>query len=86
MLWIWKQTADSSVSEAVNETASYTSSKVMVDGNISKDYSAVNLKAYMVNGNNYFKLRDLGALFDLGVEWDEANNCVLINSENGYTE
>ena len=53
---------------------------------ISLDYAAVNLKAYMINGNNYFKLRDLGRLFDFDVSWDGENNCVLIDSLNSYTE
>ena len=43
------------------------------------------IKPYMINGNNYFKLRDLGELFDFGVSWDGANNCVLIDSETGYS-
>lgn len=54
--------------------------------NISKDYSPVSLRAYMINGNNYFKLRDLGRLFDFDVSWDGENNCVLIDSLNSYTE
>lgn len=53
---------------------------------ISLDYAAVNLKAYMINGNNYFKLRDLGKLFNFDVSWDGENNCVLIDSLNSYTE
>ena len=54
--------------------------------NISKDGKPVALKAYMINGNNYFKLRDLGKLFDFDVSWDGENNCVLIDSESYYTE
>lgn len=54
--------------------------------NIGKDGTSVSLKAYLINGNNYFKLRDLGKLFDFGVSWDGANNCVLIDSESSYTE
>ena len=46
----------------------------------------VALTAYMINGNNYFKLRDLGKLFDFSVSWDEANNCVVIDSTLPYTE
>lgn len=44
------------------------------------------IKPYLINGNNYFKLRDLGNHFDFGVDWDGENNCVLIDSENSYTE
>ena len=55
-------------------------------GDISKDYTQIDITAYMINDNNYFKLRDLGMLFDFDVSWDGANNCVLIDSENFYTE
>ena len=36
--------------------------------------------AYNINGNNYFKLRDIGDLFGFNVDWDAANNCILINT------
>lgn len=60
--------------------------KTAINGtsNISKDYRLVSLKAYMINGNNYFKLRDLGILFDFNVSWDGANNCILIDSNSSY--
>ena len=63
-------------------------SKTATDGtsNIGKDDAPVTLKAYLINGNNYFKLRDLGKLFDFDVSWDGANNCILIDSANSYTE
>lgn len=53
--------------------------------NIGKDNAPVKLAAYLINGNNYFKLRDLGELFDFDVSWDGVNNCVLIDSKNSYT-
>ncbi len=63
-------------------------SKVAVwgTGDISKDHTQIDIKAYMINDNNYFKLRDLGELFDFDVSWDGENNCVLIDSESSYTE
>lgn len=54
--------------------------------NIAKDGVAEHMKAYLINGNNYFKLRDLGKTFDFGVSWDGANNCVLIDSNSYYVE
>lgn len=51
-----------------------------------KDGVSVTLKAYLINGNNYFKLRDLGTLFDFNVSWDGANNCILIDSFSPYSE
>ena len=37
--------------------------------------------AYLIDGNNYFKLRDLGRIFGFGVEWDGNTNSILINTE-----
>lgn len=51
-----------------------------------KDGINVTLKAYLINGNNYFKLRDLGKLFNFNVSWDGANNCILIDSFSPYIE
>ncbi len=51
-----------------------------------KDGIGVTLRAYLINGNNYFKLRDLGKLFDFNVSWDGANNCILIDSFSTYIE
>lgn len=35
---------------------------------------------YNIEGNNYFKLRDIGALVGFGVEWDSATQTVEINT------
>ncbi len=51
-----------------------------------KDGSDVSLNAFLINGNNYFKLRDLGRLFDFNVSWDGANNCVMIDTTCSYME
>lgn len=52
---------------------------------IAKDGEYVTLKAYMINNNNYFKLRDLGEAFDFDVSWDGENNCIIIDTSKGYT-
>lgn len=43
-----------------------------------------NFVTYNINGNNYFKLRDIGSLFRFGVDWDGENNCVIIDSTKRY--
>ena len=53
---------------------------------LMKDGKNAALTAFLINGNNYFKLRDLGRLFDFNVSWDEANNCILIDSTASYRE
>lgn len=52
---------------------------------IYKDGSIINLSAYTINDNNYFKLRDLGQAFNFGVSWDAQNNAVIIDTVAGYT-
>jgi Leucine-rich repeat (LRR) protein len=41
--------------------------------------------AYNIGGNNYFKLRDIGAAFDFGVDWDGQRNTIVIDTGKGYT-
>ncbi len=60
--------------------AERSSHKVTVDG------VPVSVEAYVINGNNYFQLRDLGRLLDVGVEWNNATRTVEISTGEGYTE
>ncbi len=53
---------------------------------ILKDRANVTMNAFLINGNNYFKLRDLGKLFDFNVSWDGINNCILIDTTSSYIE
>ena len=58
---------------------------VPTDDPILKDGRLVtNLAGYNIRGNNYFKLRDLGMLFDFNVSWDAARNAVVINTSQSY--
>jgi hypothetical protein len=62
-----------------NKQAAPTSSKITIDG------AEVSLTAYNIEGNNYFKLRDIGSVIDFGITWDGANNAIVINTSEGYT-
>lgn len=53
---------------------------------IMKDGNKIELRAYLVNGNNYFKLRDIGELFNFGVEWDGDNNTISIDTSKRYID
>ena len=55
-----------------------TKSKILLDGN------EMNFTAYNIDGNNYFKLRDIGQALDFYVGWDEANNTIVIDTSKGY--
>lgn len=51
---------------------------------IYKDGVVVALTAYTINGNNYFKLRDVAQAFNIGVTWDGATNTVGIDTATAY--
>ena len=60
------------------QKATPTTSTIYLDG------KTVQLEAYNIGGNNYFKLRDIGVAFDFGVSWDGANNTIIIDTSKGY--
>lgn len=51
-----------------------------------KDGGEIKVTAYLINGNNYIKLRDLGKLFDFEIEWDGANNRIVVDTKRSYTD
>lgn len=63
---------------SLNQTGVMNSSKVYLDG------QSVDLTAYTILGNNYFKLRDIGKLFNFSVEWDGANQRIMIDTDKPY--
>lgn len=67
-------------SNFVEKEAKLNTAKIFADG------AEVELVAYGIDGYNYFKLRDIGKLFDFGVEWDAKNNAVIIDTSKPYTE
>ena len=65
---------------AKQQTAKLSADTVYMNGNVAS------LTAYTINGNNYFKLRDLGKLLDFGVGWDNNSQTISIDTTIGYTE
>lgn len=55
-----------------------SSSTLMLDG------KKLELDAYNINGNNYFKLRDIAKAFNIGVTWDGKLNTVGIDTGIDY--
>ena len=53
--------------------------RVVVDG------KEVQMEAYVINGNNYVKLRDMGKAVGFEVYWDSVNGCVQVESNKPYT-
>ena len=53
--------------------------RIVVDGKEAQ------MEAYVINGNNYVKLRDMGKAVGFEVYWDSANSCVQVESGKPYT-
>jgi len=51
-----------------------TSATIFING------TEANLTAYHIDGNNYFMLRELGALIGFDVDWDGERQTILINT------
>lgn len=67
-----------SSNNGINQVGTLNMAKIYLDGN------AVNMTAYNINGSNYFKLRDVGSLFNFSVEWDGANQTIVIDTSKSY--
>ena len=52
---------------------------IVVDG------KEVQMEAYVINGNNYILLRDVGRVVGFNVYWDSDAKCVQVESEKPYT-
>lgn len=59
--------------------AERSSNRIFVDG------TEVQMEAYVINGNNYVKLRDIGEAVGFNVYWDSTDRCVRIESDKPYT-
>ena len=53
---------------------------------IYKDGEEIQLVAYNIDGNNYFKLRDIAGAFNIGVTWNEITSTVGIDTSMDYVE
>ena len=53
--------------------------RVVVDG------KEVQMEAYVINGNNYVKLRDMGKAVGFEVYWGSDTKCVQVKSGIPYT-
>lgn len=51
---------------------------------VYKDGVSVPLTAYTINGNNYFKLRDVGQTFNFGVIWDGDTKTIKVDTSQNY--
>lgn len=63
-----------------NKKALQSLTKLYLNGN------EMNMVAYNIDGNNYFRLRDLGALVNFGVTWDNLEKQVGIDTSLTYQD
>lgn len=61
-------------------TAQISKSIIYING------EKIDLSAYLINDNNYFKLRDLGKALGFNVSWDGVKGAVLIESDKPYDD
>jgi len=60
------------------KTAAPASSRLFIDGR------QASLTAYHINGNNYYKLRDIAKAFNIGIVYNERTNNIDINTPQRY--
>ena len=75
----------SAVGGEMTEKGSGSKTPIPTSATIYLDDRIVWFTAYNIDGNNYFKLRDVGQAFDFGVDWDGARNTIVIDTSIGYT-
>ena len=70
--------------EAVNEAGPVSKSGTAVagDGVIYADNVKKYAESYIIDGYNYYKLRDLAEITGFNTDWDAVNSAVIINTEN----
>jgi len=64
--------------DGTSKQATRTNAKIFVNG------GEVSMTAYTIGGNNYFKLRDVMQIFDIGVGWDAATFTATISTGESY--
>lgn len=67
-----------SVAFAAGVFAQRGTSKVTIDG------KSVRLEGYVIDGHNYFRLRDVAEAVGFGVSWNNATGTVEIDTTSGY--
>ena len=49
------------------------------------DSKAIAFTEYKIDGEIYFKLRDISEILNFGVDWDGTTNTVIIDTNKDYT-
>lgn len=81
-------TAGILIGAALSGSAAYAAAGVLAERStmpILVNGRPAQTEAYLIDGHNYLKLRDVAALADFGVRWDAASRTVHIDTTVGYT-
>lgn len=76
------------IGSALGGSAAYAATGVLAERStmpILVNGRPAQAEAYLIDGSNYIKLRDVAALADFGVTWDAASRTVCIDTSVGYT-
>lgn len=74
----WEDIINAAVTVKPEKQAQLTTSAVYING------VKVDLTAYNIDGNNYFKLRDLAQALDFAVEWNSVENRIYVETDSPY--
>ena len=74
----WDAIMNGTVNIKPQKEAKATTSEIYIDG------VKVNLTAYNIDDNNYFKLRDLAQALDFEVVWNGAENRIYVSTYGSY--
>ena len=75
------------IGSALGGSAAYAASGLLAERStmpILVNGRPAQAEAYLIDGSNYLKLRDVAALADFGVTWDAASRTVCIDTTVGY--
>lgn len=67
--------------DSAESPAGFSKSTVFLDGR-----QLIRLSAFLIGGNNYIRLRDIGAAIDFGVNWDGTTKTILIDTTSSYSD
>ena len=71
---------ETALGPGTQQTATPTTSMVVLDKDV------LNLRAYLIGGNNFFRLRDVMRAIDVAVIWDEQANTISLDTSYGYRD
>ena len=73
--------ADYKVLDTDQKEVKAESEAMLTNDKVKVGETDLTAKAFKIDGNNYYRVRDLGKALDFGVDYDEEANTVILSSE-----